>query len=126
MAGLLGAETLEVVRLDAMRSKHGLLGCCVLGHKIMIHGEVHVSRCLQLLIRSLRNVSITLLFGHLGVSVLHGFLYISASLCMGLLSLVKNVVEVFRLLIMSCISESRLVLVKGTFANLLIDPVLLL
>jgi len=45
---------------------------------------------------------------------------------MGLLSLIKNVVEVFGLLIMSRISESRLVLVKGTFANLLIDPVFLL
>jgi hypothetical protein len=42
LLSLFSVETFEVVRLDAMRSKHGLCSRWVFCHKVMIIGEVDV------------------------------------------------------------------------------------
>ena len=43
LLSLVGVEPFEVVRLNAMRSKHGLRSRWVFGHKIMIIGKVDIA-----------------------------------------------------------------------------------
>ena len=87
---------------------------------------VDIRALLELLERTLSGVSVALLFGHLGVGVLHGLFHSVACGLMLVLCLIEQVVEMHSLLIMGLIGESLLLLEEFTLADLLINPVLLL
>ena len=76
---LLGVETLEMVRLDAMWRQHRLLCCRVLCHEVVSIGRVHICGCLKLLVGTLSSVSVSLLFSCLGVGILDSFFHGRAS-----------------------------------------------
>lgn len=58
---LLHVHALEMVRLDAVGSEHGLLRGRVLRHEVVIVSVVNVSARLELLVRTLRVISVALL-----------------------------------------------------------------
>ena len=123
---LLRVESLEVIGLDTVRSQHWLLSLWVLSHKVVIIGVINIGARLELLVSSLGIVLVALLFGHLGVGILHGLLHGGTCGWMLVLRLVKQVVEVQSLLIVCVLIESLLVRIELTLADLLVNPVLLL
>lgn len=123
---LFSIESLEVVWLDAVGGQHRLLCLRVLRHEVVIVSEFNIGALLQLLEVSGSAVSVALLLSHLRIGVLHCLLHVNAVLSVSLLRLLKQVVEVGRLVIVGCLREFLLLSVKITFAYLLVDPILLL
>lgn len=123
---LLVYQTLEMVGLYAMRSKHGLFGLLVLRHEVMSQREMNLICGLSKLFKTFCIVLITLLFGQLGVRFNNGLLHSLSFGVVCLLRLLEHVGEMVSLLLFHLHLEVRLFFQKPLFALLLINPVSLL
>lgn len=126
LRSLVGVHALEMIRLDAMGRQHRLLRGRVLRHKVVRACEVHIALRLQLLVGALSVIPIAFLFGQLQVGVLHRALHVRTRGRVLILRIGEKPVEVQRLIVMDLVSESLLLLVELTLADLLLDPVPLL
>ena len=92
----------------------------------MVIGEINISPLLKLFEGTLGSISITFFLSHLGVGVLHRLLHIEAGLCVLIVSLSEDIIEVKGLCVVSLLSESLLILEGLFLSNLLFNPVTLL
>ena len=86
---LLSAESLEVVWLDSMWSKHRLLSLWVLSHKIVVQSIVLLVVTLELSICMLSCLSILLLLCKLAVGISGCLLHCGESISLVLLSFIE-------------------------------------
>ena len=119
-------QSLEVVWLDTMWGEGRLLGCWVLGHEVVIQSEILVMSSLELLLSHPCGILISLLFGHLCVSLLVCDEHVLSVLVVLSLCSLKQLDEVVLLLGESIISALILLLVERLLADLLGGPVSLL
>ena len=102
---LLLVESLEVVRFDTVRSKHGLFSLRVLSHEVVVIGVLDVSAGLKFLVVAGSQVSVSLLLRHLRICVLYRNLHRQALFSVRLLRLFKQVVEGLSLHVVCSFSE---------------------
>lgn len=119
-------KALEVVGLYSMRSEHGLFCCRVFGHKVVGCCELDFSSCGLLGGRKRSLVTVTLLAGHLVISLLVVHDHVSPLLGVCLLGLLKQLVVVGVELVSLLLGHSGVIPVLGLFVDLLFDPFFLL
>ena len=126
LLSLASVHTLEVVRLDTVWCKHGLLCLRVLSHEVMGVCVSNISCRLKLLVFGLRSISVALLLSELHVRILDGLLHSNSLLSMLVLSICQQSIEVELLLIVHSLGVFLLLLEELLLADLLVNPVLLL
>jgi len=123
---LLGVKTLEMVRLDSVGSKHRHFSLGVLGHEIVVGGEVDFVVAITGHHPVLVGLLVSLGLGHLGVLISDGLDHGSASGVMLVLGLSEERSEVRLLLIVHLVIEGLLLSIKLLLSFLLGNPVCLL
>lgn len=123
---LIGVESLEMVRLDSVSSKHRYFSLGVLGHEIVFGGEVYFVTAITGHHPVLVGLLVSLSLGHLGVFISDGLDHGSASGVMLVLGLSEKRSEVGLLLKVHLVIKSLLLSIKLLLSFLLGNPVCLL
>lgn len=123
---LLSVESFEMVRLDSVSSKHRYFSLGVLGHEIVVGGEVDFVYSITGHHPVLVGLLVSLRLGHLGVFISDGLDHGSAFGVMLVLGLSEKRSEVGLLLKVHLVIKSPLLSIKLFFGFLLGNPVCLL